>query len=92
MLHALQYITGLLNKHLQDHKGLEENPARSLPIFLKASLVGATLLSAVYFSLVLMGAVYAPELQLVPPQEMLGFIAQKTLGPWAAPVGSRPDP
>jgi LIVCS family branched-chain amino acid:cation transporter len=73
-------------KHLQNHLGPEENPTKSLPIFLKASLVGALLLSTVYFGLVLMGAVYAPELSLVPPQEMLGFVAQKTLGPWAAPV------
>jgi LIVCS family branched-chain amino acid:cation transporter len=29
---------------------------------------------------------YASELASVPPQEMLGFIAQKTLGPMAGPV------
>lgn len=85
---AAFFFSVFVIKHLQDHKGLEENPAKSLPIFLKASLVGAGLLSAVYFSLVLMGAVYAPELTNVPPQEMLGFIAQKTLGPWAAPIVS----
>lgn len=83
---AAFFFSVFVIKHLQDHKGLEENPAHSLPIFLKASLVGAILLSAVYFSLVLMGSVYALELSSTPPQEMLGFIAQKTLGPWAAPV------
>lgn len=73
-------------KHLQAGQGEEKDPAQSLPIFLKSSLVGAALLSAVYFSLVLMGSMYAPELTNIPPQEMLGFIAQRTLGPWAAPV------
>jgi LIVCS family branched-chain amino acid:cation transporter len=33
-----------------------------------------------------MGAIYAPQLASIPPQEMLGFIAQATLGSWAAPV------
>ena len=73
-------------KHLESHKALEEHPAKSFPIFLKSSLVGAALLSIVYFSLVLMGAIYTHELIAIPPQEMFGFIAQKTLGPWAAPM------
>lgn len=83
---AAFFFSIFIIKHLQTEKSLEENPAKSLPIFLKASLIGAFLLSSVYFSLVLMGAMYAPELSAIPPQEMLGFIAQKTLGPWAAPV------
>jgi LIVCS family branched-chain amino acid:cation transporter len=73
-------------KHLQEGVGQDKDPAQSLPIFLKASLVGAGLLSAIYFSLVLMGSMYAQELASIPPQEMLGFIAQKTLGPLAAPI------
>jgi len=85
---AAFFFSIFIIKHLQDHKGLQENPARSIPVFLKASLVGAGLLSAVYFALVIMGAVYATELSAIPPQEMLGFIAQKTLGPWAAPIVS----
>jgi LIVCS family branched-chain amino acid:cation transporter len=75
-------------KHLENAFGAEKDPARALPVFLKASFVGAGLLSAIYFALVLMGAVYAFELATVPPQEMLTFIAQKTLGPWAAPIVS----
>ncbi len=58
----------------------------SLPIFLKSSLVGAGLLSSVYFALVLLGSMYAPLLASIPPQEMLGFIAKQALGSFAAPV------
>lgn len=54
-------------------------------VFLKASFVGASLLYAVYFALVLLGWLYASELQNVAPQEMLGRIAQEALGSFAAP-------
>jgi LIVCS family branched-chain amino acid:cation transporter len=63
-----------------------DTPRASLPLFLKSSLVGAGLLAAVYFALVLLGSMYAPLLGNVPPQEMLGFIAEQALGPLAAPV------
>jgi LIVCS family branched-chain amino acid:cation transporter len=54
-------------------------------IFGKAALIGATLLSAVYIALVLLGWMYAPLLQDALPQEMLGHIAVAALGPLAAP-------
>jgi LIVCS family branched-chain amino acid:cation transporter len=73
-------------KHLKENKSIQENASSHLPIFLKSALIGAGLLSTVYFALVLLGAMYAPELGAVPCQEMLGFIAQKALGVWAAPV------
>ena len=79
---AAFFFSAFVIKHLKSHKAAE-NP---LPIFLKASFVGAGLLSLVYFALVLLGAMYAPQLANVQPQEMLGFIAQSALGPWAAPV------
>jgi LIVCS family branched-chain amino acid:cation transporter len=55
-------------------------------IFLQSALIGGALLSAVYFALVFLGAAYASELQNIPPQEMLGFIAQKSLGSFSAPI------
>jgi len=67
-----------------DHLRSSQNGA--LSIFLKSSLIGAGLLSLTYCVLVLLGAMYAPALAAVPPQEMLGFIARASLGPWAAPV------
>jgi len=55
-------------------------------IFFKASLIGSALLSIVYFILVLLGSMYATQLNGIPPEEMLGFIAQQALGVFAAPV------
>lgn len=69
-------------------KHLKEATDTKTPIstFFKSSLIGAGLLSAIYFILVLLGAMYATELSAIPPQEMLGFVAQQSLGPLAAPI------
>ena len=83
---AAFFFSVFVIKHLKDHRGMQNSPAQSLPIFFKASLLGASLLSTIYFFLVLIGAMYAPALAHVPPQEMLGFIAQQSLGPVAAPI------
>ncbi|MBI5272581.1 MAG: branched-chain amino acid transport system II carrier protein [Chlamydiia bacterium] len=83
---AAFFFSVFVIKHLKEHKSMQEDPSRSLPVFLKSSLVGAGLLSLIYLFLVLMGSMYASDLALVPPQEMLGAIAQKTLGPMAAPI------
>lgn len=80
---AAFFFSSFVIKHLKDHKTESNN---SLPIFLKSSLIGAGLLSVIYFALVVLGAIYAPQLVDVPPQEMLGFVAQQSLGPLAAPV------
>ena len=69
-----------------DHLRSSQNGSNSLPIFFKSSLIGAGLLSLTYCVLVSLGAMYAPSLAAVPPQEMLGFIAHASLGPWAAPI------
>lgn len=83
---AAFFFSSFVIKHLQDHKKTQENPESSLPIFFKSALIGAGLLACVYFALVVMGAMYAPKLASIPPQEMLGFIAQQSLGSWAAPL------
>lgn len=80
---AAFFFSAFVIKHLQDHR---TNQEESLPIFFKSSLIGAGLLSVIYFLLVLLGAMYAPELATIPPQEMLGYVAKASLGPWAAPV------
>jgi branched-chain amino acid:cation transporter, LIVCS family len=62
------------------------NDERSLyKVFFKSALVGAGILSLVYFALVSLGRVYAPILAETPPQEMLGRIAMEALGSMAAP-------
>ncbi|MBI3508595.1 MAG: branched-chain amino acid transport system II carrier protein [Chlamydiia bacterium] len=76
---AAFFFSAFIIRHLR-----EKN--QGLPTFFKAALIGASLLAAIYFSLVLLGAMYAPMLHQVPPQEMFGFIAQKALGSAAVPI------
>ncbi len=82
---AAFFFSAFVIKHLKDRHS--ENGG-ILPVFFKSALVGAGLLSVIYCVLVMLGATYAPELASVPPQEMLGKVAQIALGPWAAPVVS----
>ncbi|OGN63794.1 MAG: hypothetical protein A3E80_06740 [Chlamydiae bacterium RIFCSPHIGHO2_12_FULL_49_9] len=85
---AAFFFSAFVIKHLRNHKGTQEDPSKSISIFFKSALVGASLLSVIYFVLVLLGAMYAPELASIPPQEMLGFVAERSLGPLAAPIVS----
>jgi LIVCS family branched-chain amino acid:cation transporter len=81
---AAFFFSAFVIKHLKEHKSTDSE--NSLPIFFQAALIGAGLLSVIYFILVLLGAIYATELASIPPQEMLGFVAQQALGPLAAPI------
>lgn len=81
---AAFFFSGFVLHHLRE--GMKESGQPSLRMFLKASLIGAGLLGLVYFGLVVLGANYAPALSSIPPQEMLGFIAEKALGPAATPI------
>ena len=83
---AAFFFSVFVIKHLKQKNS--DTPRTSLPIFFKSSLIGAGLLSAIYFVLVLLGTMYAPLLTNIPPQEMLGFIAKQALGPFAAPIVS----
>jgi LIVCS family branched-chain amino acid:cation transporter len=74
------FFSAFIIKHLSEQEGV------TLSSFFKASLIGSGLLSLVYFVLVLLGSMYATQLDSIPPQEMLGFIAQQSLGYFAAPV------
>jgi LIVCS family branched-chain amino acid:cation transporter len=69
---------------IQQLKGKSKDVS-SIKVFLKASLIGAGILSVVYIALVALGWAYAPILAEVAPQEMLGQIAMKALGSFAAP-------
>lgn len=79
-----QFIIKYLNKKSSAEK-TETTNREMLTHFYKSSLIGAGLLSFVYFALVLLGWAYAPALANVPPQEMLGVIAIQSLGDIAAP-------
>jgi branched-chain amino acid:cation transporter, LIVCS family len=76
-----QFVIGHLCKKL----GSTAENKTTLNIFFRAMLVGAGILSAVYFVLVLLGSIYSPLLFQKPPQEMLGLIALESLGSLAAP-------
>lgn len=76
-----QFVIKHLHTKLSDHN----KEASLLSHFYKSSIVGAGILSAVYFALVILGWIYSPLLQGVPPQEMLGMIAIESLGKIAAP-------
>jgi LIVCS family branched-chain amino acid:cation transporter len=80
LLAAFFFSTFIIN-HLQS-----KDKDSSLKIFLKSSLIGATILSLVYLALVMLGYKYSPELINAQPQEMLGIIALKSLGKFAAPA------
>lgn len=79
---AAFFFSTFVIAHLQKKFPQESN---TLNVFLKASLVGASILSTVYVSLVMLGWMYAPALKGQPPQEMLGRIAMESLGAYAAP-------
>jgi LIVCS family branched-chain amino acid:cation transporter len=66
---------------------LREQGKESLLIqtILKASLIGMTLLTTIYFIFAALGSFYSPILEGQPPQEMLGLITLASLGPIAVP-------
>lgn len=73
-----QFIISHLHSKTSDESSM-------LNIFYKSSLIGGSILSLIYFALVLLGWTHAPSLAGTPPQEMLGQIAVQSLGTIAAP-------
>lgn len=82
---AAFFFSQFVIKHL--HSKLSPNDGETLLLkhFTKSALIGAGILSSVYFALVLLGCIYSPLLTNTPPQEMLGMIAIESLGTIAAP-------
>lgn len=81
---AAFFFSTFVIKYLEKTFSSAENSS-IFPVFFKASLIGAGILSAVYLALVVLGWIYAPLLVATPPQEMLGKIAFEALGTLAAP-------
>lgn len=77
------FFSGFVMQHLHRANLGKDSHVR---LFVKASLVGALLLYAVYFALVLLGWLYAPLLADTAPQELFGKIAFSALGTFAAPA------
>lgn len=82
---AAFFFSQFVISHLCKNLGSNPEDKTTLKVFLKATMVGAGILSAVYFVLVLLGSIYSPLLLGKPPQEMLGLIAMESLGSLAAP-------
>lgn len=83
---AAFFFSGFIIKHLHSRFLSEASEDKSLlKIFSKSALVGAGILSLVYIALVTLGWIYHSTLAAIPPQEMLGTIALKSLGSLAAP-------
>jgi LIVCS family branched-chain amino acid:cation transporter len=82
---AAFFFSQFVIRYLCDNVSTKIEDPSTLRIFCKASMVGAGILSSVYFILVLLGWTYSPLLFQKPPQEMLGMIAMESLGSFAAP-------
>jgi LIVCS family branched-chain amino acid:cation transporter len=82
LLAAFFFSTFVIN-HLKQN---EQPGISSLSIFFNSSLIGAGLLSSIYVVLVLLGAMYAPQLAGVPPQALFAKVTEYVLGPYAAIV------
>lgn len=82
---ATFFFSQFILNHLYTHFSSNIDDMTLLKHFGKSSLIGAGILSLVYFALVMLGWVYSPFLLDTPPQEMLGVIATQSLGAMAAP-------
>lgn len=82
---AAFFFSQFVIKHLHGKLSSNDGETSLLKHFYKSSLIGAGILSSVYFALVLLGWIYSPLLTHTPPQEMLGVIAIESLGTIAAP-------
>lgn len=82
---AAFFFSQFVIKHLYSRFSDDNREKSVLKHFYKSSLLGAGLLSLVYFALVLLGWIYSSQLVDVAPQEMLGMIALEALGSIAAP-------
>jgi branched-chain amino acid:cation transporter, LIVCS family len=82
---AAFFFSGFIIKYLNDRFSSHFDERGKLKIFAKSALVGASILSLVYVSLVVLGWIYHAQLSAIPPQELLGAIALQSLGALAAP-------
>lgn len=83
---AAFFFSMFIIKHLEDSCELDPTHPSPTKVFLKSAFISAGLLAAIYTALVYLGAAYAPSLSNVPPEQMLGVVAQQTLGTLSTPV------
>lgn len=83
---AAFFFSMFIIKHLETACSLDPNHPSPTHVFLKSAAISAGLLAVIYSALVYLGAVYADSLVGVPPEQMLGVVAQQTMGTLSAPV------
>ncbi len=83
---AAFFFSQFVIKYLHAKLSPQDGNSSMLKHFYYSSVIGAGLLSAVYFALVLLGWIYSPILANIAPQELLGTIAMSSLGKVAAPA------
>ncbi|HEY4832207.1 MAG TPA: branched-chain amino acid transport system II carrier protein, partial [Waddliaceae bacterium] len=59
----------------------EEEISKALPVVFRGSMIGMTILAAVYICLISLAAHFAPFLQGIPKDQLLAHLAQHILGP-----------
>lgn len=72
--------------YLRAHLRSDDRPNTLLKLSLASSLIGASLIGAIYMAFVMLGAKFASQLETVAPEKMLAAIAGYTMGPLAIPV------
>ena len=79
LLAAFFFSTFVIN-HLSKKFTDDADQNSLVKVFLQSALLSGGLLSLIYCGLVYLGSAYAFELSHVPPQAMLGVVAQNTMG------------
>lgn len=83
---AAFFFSTFIIQYLESKLSPEESSKGLIQLFLKSSCIGGGLLALVYFFLVFLGSMYSQELANVPPESMLGFVANQALGNFSAPI------
>ena len=85
---AAFFFSATTVQYLKSHLRSDDPKKLLFRLSLGSSLIGGTLLACIYIAFVFLGALYAPNLANVEPQQMLAAIAGFTLGPFAIPIAS----
>ncbi len=83
---AAFFFSSYVIYHLPSKLEQEGGSKAVLSVFLRSAMVGAFLLSAIYVSMVALGALYQSPLQNMAQEQLLGAIANIAIGPYGGYV------
>lgn len=72
--------------YIKAHMRSDDSPKNLLKLSFVASLIGAGFIGLIYLSFVALGAMHAPLLLQVSPEQMFASVAGHALGPVAVPI------